>query len=73
MAGPLVTSPFTSQRLTGVLAKVNTADLNVLGDLLQSRKIEPALDCNYPLSLVAEALRYVETRHVRGKVTIGVA
>ena len=47
MVGRLVTSPFTSQKLTGVIAKVNAADLNVLGDLLQFGKIEPALDRSY--------------------------
>lgn len=73
MVGRLVISPFTSQKLTGVLAKVNPADLNVLGDLLQCGKIEPALDRSYPLSDVAEALRYVESCHARGKVTIVVA
>jgi NADPH:quinone reductase-like Zn-dependent oxidoreductase len=73
MVERLVMSPFTSQKLTGVLAKVNAADLNVLGDLLQSGKIEPALGRSYPLSGVAEALRYVESCHARGKVTIAVA
>jgi NADPH:quinone reductase-like Zn-dependent oxidoreductase len=73
MVGRLVTSPFTSQKLTGVFAKVNAADLNVLGDLMQFGKIEPALDRSYPLSGVAEALRYVESCHARGKVTIAVA
>jgi NADPH:quinone reductase-like Zn-dependent oxidoreductase len=73
MAERLVMSPFTSQKLTGVFAKINTADLSVLGDLLQSGKIEQALDRSYPLSAVAEALRYVESCHARGKVTIVVA
>jgi NADPH:quinone reductase-like Zn-dependent oxidoreductase len=73
MMGRLVTSPFTSQKLTGVFAKVKAADLKVLADLLQSGEIEPALDRSYPLSGVAEALRYVESCHARGKVTIGVA
>jgi NADPH:quinone reductase-like Zn-dependent oxidoreductase len=71
--GRLVASPFTSQRLTGVLAKIHPADLDVLGNLLQSGNIEPALDRSYPLSGVAEALRYVESCHARGKVTIRVA
>jgi NADPH:quinone reductase-like Zn-dependent oxidoreductase len=73
MVGRLVTSPFTSQNLTGVSAKVNTADLNVLSDLLQSGKIEPALDRKYPLSSVAEALRYLESCRARGKVSITVS
>jgi NADPH:quinone reductase-like Zn-dependent oxidoreductase len=73
MVGRLVTSPFTSQKLTGVFAKINPTDLNVLGDLLQFGKIEPVLDRSYPLCDVAEAPRYVESCHARGKVTIVVA
>lgn len=72
MLGQLVASPFTSQKLTGVMAKVNTADLDGLGDLLQSGKIKPVLDRSYPLSSVADAIRYVESCHARGKVTIAV-
>jgi NADPH:quinone reductase-like Zn-dependent oxidoreductase len=70
--GRLVMSPFTSRKLTGVYAKVNTDDLNVLGELLQSGKIRPVLDRSYLLSNAAEAVRYVEGCHARGKVTIAV-
>jgi NADPH:quinone reductase-like Zn-dependent oxidoreductase len=73
MAGRLIVSPFTRQKLTGVFAKINASDLNVLNNLLQSGKIEPVLDRRYTLSDTAEALRYVESCHARGKVTIGVA
>jgi NADPH:quinone reductase-like Zn-dependent oxidoreductase len=73
MVGRLIMSPFTSQTLTGVFAKINAPDLNVLSNLLQSGKIEPVLDRRYTLSDTAEALRYVESCHARGKVTIGVA
>ena len=72
MLGRLVASPFTSQKLTGVMAKVNAADLNVLGELLQSGKIKPVLDRSYPLREVPDAIRYVESCHARGKVTIAV-
>ena len=73
IVGRLVMSPFTRQKLTGIFAKINAADLNVLGGLLQSGTIEPVLDRSYPLSGVAEALRYIEGGHARGKVTIGIA
>ncbi len=73
MFGRMVVSPFTSQKLTGVFAKINTDDLNTLGELLKSGKIKPVLDRTYPLGSVAEAIRYVESCHARGKVTISVA
>jgi NADPH:quinone reductase-like Zn-dependent oxidoreductase len=72
MLGRLAIAPFKKQKLTGVFAKINSADLDVLGDLLQSGKIRPVLDRSYPMSGVAEAMRYVESCHARGKVTIAV-
>lgn len=72
MLGRFARAPFTRQKLTGVFAKVNAADLGVLGELLGSGSIKPVLDKQYPLSETAEALRYVETCHARGKVTIAV-
>ncbi len=55
-----------------MFAKINSADLDVLGDLLQTGKIRPVLDRSYPMSGVAEAIRYVESCHARGKVMIAV-
>lgn len=73
MLGRFVIAPFTRQKLTGVFAKMNTADLLVLSELVQSGKIKPVLDRSYPLNRVAEALRYVESCRARGKVTVGIA
>jgi NADPH:quinone reductase-like Zn-dependent oxidoreductase len=73
MFGKMLIAPFVSQRLTGVLAKVRSADLDVLGDLIASEKIIPVLDRTYPLAETAEAVRYVETCHARGKVIIAIA
>jgi len=52
------------------LAKVNKKDLVFLKDLLEARKIVPVIDRRYPLSRVAEALRYLEEGHAQGKVVI---
>jgi NADPH:quinone reductase-like Zn-dependent oxidoreductase len=65
--------PFTSRKITGVFAKMNRGDLEVLGQLLQSGKVKPVLDRSYPLRGVADALTYIEAGHARGKVTIAVA
>jgi NADPH:quinone reductase-like Zn-dependent oxidoreductase len=72
MLGRLVVAPFASQRLTGVLAKINPADLNILSELVRSGRIRPILDRSYLLSETAAALRQVEGGHARGKVTIRV-
>lgn len=73
MLGRFAISPFSSHKITGVFAKINPADLEVLATLLQSGKVKPVLDRSYPLRSVADALLYVEGCHARGKVTIAVA
>jgi NADPH:quinone reductase-like Zn-dependent oxidoreductase len=68
----LVRGLFTSRKMPGLLAKVNTADLEILAGLLRSAKVTPALDRTYNLCETAEAIRYLEQGHVRGKVAITV-
>ncbi len=72
MLGRAIAAPFSRQKLTGVFAKINTDDLNALARMLESGKVKPVLDLSYPLREPAEAIRYVEGCHARGKVTIAV-
>ena len=72
LLGRALLAPFSSQRLKGVLAKINTADLNVLGGMMSMGKIKPVIDRSYALAQTADAIRYVETCHARGKVIIAV-
>ena len=65
-------SPFVSQRLTGVLAKANANDLDMLSGLAASGKIIPVLDKSFPLPETPAAIRHVEQCHARGKVTIAI-
>ncbi len=51
-------------------AKANKKDLLVLKDLLETGKVKPVIDRSYPLSETADAIRYLETGHARGKVVI---
>jgi NADPH:quinone reductase-like Zn-dependent oxidoreductase len=53
-------------------AKPNHADLLVIRELLETGKLVPVIDRSYPLSQTAEAIRYLETGHARGKVVITV-
>jgi NADPH:quinone reductase-like Zn-dependent oxidoreductase len=68
----LLLSPFMSQKMGMMMAELNKKDLTVLGDLMQSGKVTPVIDKTYPLSQIAEALRYLEQGHARGKVVITV-
>jgi NADPH:quinone reductase-like Zn-dependent oxidoreductase len=72
MLHSLLLAPFTTQKMPGLLAKVNTADLNFLADLMRSEKVTPVLDSSYALGDTASAIRYLEQCHARGKVAITV-
>jgi NADPH:quinone reductase-like Zn-dependent oxidoreductase len=60
------------KKTCGMIAKVKKADLLLLKDLLEAGKIVPVIDRRYPLSHTAEAIRYLEEGHARGKVVITV-
>jgi NADPH:quinone reductase-like Zn-dependent oxidoreductase len=68
----VVLSPFVSQRLGPFEAKRSKEDLQVLKELIESGKVSPVIDRTYPLSETAEAVRYLEEGHARGKVVITV-
>ena len=53
-------------------AKPNHKDLVFIKELIEAGKVKPVIDRRYPLSEVAEAFRYLEKRHARGKVVITV-
>ena len=59
-----------SKKMYFFMAKINKTDLVLLKDLLEAGKVVPIIDRRYPLSEVAEALRYVEEGHAQGKVVI---
>jgi NADPH:quinone reductase-like Zn-dependent oxidoreductase len=67
-----VLSPFVSQRLQPFLTKWSQQDLQVLKELIEAGKLTPVIDRTYPLSEAAEAIRYLEGGHARGKVVITV-
>jgi len=52
------------------IARIIKKDLVLLKDLLEAGKVVPIIDRRYPLREVAEALRYLEEGHARGKVVI---
>jgi len=52
------------------LARPNKADLTIIHDLMKAGKLTPVIDRCYRLSEVPDAIRYLETKHARGKVVI---
>jgi NADPH:quinone reductase-like Zn-dependent oxidoreductase len=65
-------TPFVSQDMNPRIAKVREEPMAVLKTLLESGKLTPAIDRTFPLPEVPEAIRYLETGDVRGKIVITV-
>ena len=55
-----------------LLHKQNKKDLEVIVELIESGKIKPIIDSNYPLSRVSEAMFKLGEGHVQGKVVVTV-
>jgi NADPH:quinone reductase-like Zn-dependent oxidoreductase len=74
----MILGPFRSKaggKRVGLMPtmKPNKKDLVFVKALLDSGKVVPVIDRRYPLSETAEAIRYLETGHARGKVVLTVA
>ena len=67
--GPLIS--MTGKKMGLLLHKPNK-DLAYMKELFEAGKVKPIIDRRYPLSEVAEALRYFGAGHARGKVVITV-
>lgn len=72
LQGPLISMRGT-KKMGNLLAKPNRADLIFVKELIEAGKVKPVIDRCYPLSDTADAIRYLEEGHARGKVVITVA
>jgi NADPH:quinone reductase-like Zn-dependent oxidoreductase len=61
-----------AKKMGPVMAKTSEKDLTTIKELLETRKIVPAIDRRYPLEEAREAFRYFGEGHARGKVIITV-
>lgn len=66
----LFLSRLSSQKVVFHIAKINTGDLNVLKELMESGKVTPVIDRRYTLSETPDAIRYLEEGHARAKIVI---
>lgn len=69
LLGPLM-SMIAGKKMGALVAKPDKEDLACVKELLEARKVVPLIDRCYPLGETAEAIRYVEAGHARGKVII---
>jgi NADPH:quinone reductase-like Zn-dependent oxidoreductase len=63
-------SPFVSQDMGMLLAKLSNEDVNRLAELMRSGAVTPVIDRRYRLQEAAEAIRYLEQGRARGKVVV---
>jgi len=74
MLQAMLLAPFLSligkKKLRMKGAKAHKQDLLALKELLEAGKIKPVIDRRYPLTETAEAIRYLEAGHAKGKVVI---
>jgi NADPH:quinone reductase-like Zn-dependent oxidoreductase len=68
--GPWIS--LTGSKKMGILMHKPNKDLAFLKELFEAGKVVPVIDRRYPLSEVAEALRYFGEGHAKGKVVITV-
>jgi len=70
LLGPLISR--TGRQKMGFMGitKPNQKDLVFVKELLEAGKVVPVIDRCYPLDETAEAIRYLEEGHARGKVVI---
>jgi len=71
LLGPWM-SMIGGKKMGGVSAKASQKDLEFLTELLEKGKIRPVIDRRYAFGEAADAFRYLEEGHARGKIVIKV-
>ena len=67
-----ILNPFVRERLAVFATKENGADLATLAGMIEAGQVRPVIDRTYPLADAAEAMRYLEAGHARGKIILAV-
>ena len=67
--GPMI-SMTGSKKMGSLSMKSNKNDLIFIKELLETGKVVPVIDRRYPLSELAQAIRYLEEGHAQGKIII---
>jgi 2-desacetyl-2-hydroxyethyl bacteriochlorophyllide A dehydrogenase len=63
---------FGSKKICTLTAKSNQKDLEFIAKLAADGKIKSVIDSQYPLDKTAEAMRYLNEGHARGKVVMNI-
>ena len=66
----MLVSPFVDQEIITLLAQLDSDDLVLLADLMAHGAVTPVIDRRFPLTDIADAIRYSEEGRARGKIII---
>ena len=61
-----------NQRVATFIAKIRTPDLETLAALVETGRLQPAVERTYPLEQAATALTAIESGHTRGKIVLAI-
>jgi NADPH:quinone reductase-like Zn-dependent oxidoreductase len=67
-----LTAVFVRQQGSPFVASTTTEELIALNEFIEAGTVTPVIDRTYPLSEAADAFRYLDEGHARGKVVITV-
>jgi NADPH:quinone reductase-like Zn-dependent oxidoreductase len=73
IVGMRLASLGSSQKVVFFVADFNREDLLAMKDLLETGKVKPFVERTYPVAQTAEAMHYLGTGHVQGKLAITIA
>ncbi len=65
-----ILSAIRKQHASPFLSVPNSEDLLYIKELIESGKVKPVIDRNYPFSETPQALRHLEEEHARGKIVV---
>jgi NADPH:quinone reductase-like Zn-dependent oxidoreductase len=66
----MLVNPFVEPEMGMMIATMDGEDLAVLAGLMERGALKSQIDRRYPLSETANAMRYSEEGHARGKIII---
>ncbi|MGD8578203.1 MAG: NAD(P)-dependent alcohol dehydrogenase [Lysobacterales bacterium] len=66
----LVLAPFIEPKVVSFIAQLKPGDMAELANLMRAGKLTPVIDRQYALDEIADAIRYSERGHARGKIVV---
>jgi NADPH:quinone reductase-like Zn-dependent oxidoreductase len=67
-----IVGPFVDQKMGFFIARLEPADLKLVGDLMQAGEVTAVIDRRYAFEEAPQAMEYLETGRARGKVIVNI-